>query len=65
MGNCQGRICGDLLAHLLVNDALTLQEQPWTLQTVGPFSVRPPIHPMTVQDLAQSAISEPETGPAP
>ncbi len=63
MGNCQGRICGELLAQALVKNA-PQQEQIQNIQKLGSFSVRPPIHPMTVQDLAQSAISEPETGPA-
>jgi len=52
MGNCQGRICGDLLAHILVNDSPQQQDQ--ALRDLGMLSVRPPIHPLTVQDLAQS-----------
>ena len=61
MGNCQGRICANLLAHSLVNDDLPQLDQAQEFHNLGPFTVRPPIYPMTVQDLAQSAISESET----
>ena len=59
MGNCQGRICGDLLAGVLsVMISFNKLEQHGNPSNLGSFSVRPPIYPMTVQDLAQSAIPE-------
>ena len=51
MGNCQGRICGDLLAHILASDDPSRQEQE--IRDLGMLSVRPPIHLLTVRDLAQ------------
>lgn len=49
MGNCQGRICGELLARALVAAA---HDPGVTLATVGAFQVRPPLHPLTVAALA-------------
>ena len=60
MGNCQARICGDLLVHALAGTDHTQHAHTHHIQDLGFFSVRPPIHPMTVQDLAQSAISKSE-----
>jgi NAD(P)H-nitrite reductase large subunit len=53
MGNCQGRICGELLAHALLDGDSSQQEQEQKLRNLGMFSVRPPIHPLSLQDLAQ------------
>jgi NADPH-dependent 2,4-dienoyl-CoA reductase/sulfur reductase-like enzyme len=53
MGNCQGRICGDLMAHALVSGDAAAQEQQ--LRDLGMLSVRPPIHPLTVETLAEAA----------
>ncbi len=61
MGNCQGRICGDLLANTLLGDDLPQQDRVQGICNLGALSIRPPIFPMTVQDLAQSTISGPET----
>ncbi|MCP4164499.1 MAG: FAD-dependent oxidoreductase [Chloroflexi bacterium] len=55
MGNCQGRICGDLLSRSLLNSALPPAEYDMQLQEMGALNVRPPIHPLTVKELAESA----------
>lgn len=52
MGNCQGRICGELLARALV---VAAHDPTVTPATVGPLHVRPPLHPLTVAQLAQQA----------
>ncbi|HEY52625.1 MAG TPA: FAD-dependent oxidoreductase [Caldilineae bacterium] len=53
MGNCQGRICGDLLARVLVDADLPEKEYEQRLAALGLLSVRPPITPLTVEELAQ------------
>ena len=53
MGNCQGRICGNLVAHTLVSGDARQQEKK--LRDLGMLSVRPPIHPLTVKTLADAA----------
>ena len=45
MGNCQGRVCGQLLA------ALVARETGRTRAEVGQFRVRPPIFPIPLADL--------------
>ena len=51
MGNCQGRICNQLLTRALVAGVPT-QEQEQRLHELGMLSVRPPIFPMSLSDLA-------------
>ena len=49
MGNCQGRICGPLVATLVAQET----GRDWA--QVGQFSVRPPIFPIPVAALAPRA----------
>jgi NADPH-dependent 2,4-dienoyl-CoA reductase/sulfur reductase-like enzyme len=59
MGNCQGRICGQLAAHAIV----AAQGRPgganyWAqVDAAGRFSVRPPIHPLPLGVLAEAAAA--------
>ncbi len=55
MGNCQGRSCGELLSRSLLNSALPRAGYDMQLQRMGALNVRPPIHPLTVKELAESA----------
>jgi len=55
MGNCQGRVCGPLVA------ARVAQETGRTREEVGQFRVRPPVFPIALADLAATA----EDGSAP
>ncbi len=43
MGNCQGRTCGSILAHILA------AETGRSLEEVGYFNMRPPIHPLPLE----------------
>lgn len=54
MGNCQGRMCELNVARAVVNAAA---EAGVNLQTVGAFSVRPPLHPLPISALAEAAES--------
>jgi len=49
MGNCQGRICEETVARLLAH------ERGVGAAEVGCFTVRPPIYPLTVAELAEAA----------
>jgi NAD(P)H-nitrite reductase large subunit len=49
MGYCQARICGHLLAEL------TARATGSTVEDVGGMSVRPPLKPVRVGDLADLA----------
>lgn len=52
MGNCQGRVCGDLAAHLLIGAETAPAAYEKQLAALGDLSVRPPIHPLKLSDLA-------------
>ena len=49
MGNCQGRICEETVARLLA------RESGMDAAAVGCFTVRPPLYPLTVAELAEAA----------
>ena len=49
MGNCQGRICEGTVARLLARERGTGAAE------VGCFTVRPPVYPLTVAELAEAA----------
>lgn len=49
MGNCQGRICEETAARLLA------RERGLAPAEVGCFTVRPPLYPLTVAELAEAA----------
>jgi NADPH-dependent 2,4-dienoyl-CoA reductase/sulfur reductase-like enzyme len=56
MGACQGRMCWPTVAQLI--SARTGS----TMQQVGPISVRPPIMPMSLADLAGNAVENGQRG---
>lgn len=58
MGNCQGRICGDLAAHLLVDGEVPTAVYEEQLASLGDLHVRPPIHPLKLSDLAAANRKE-------
>ncbi len=53
MGRCQGRICGPLAAQALTEN--TSSDRNQSVQELGMLSVRPPIFPLTVAELAQAS----------
>ena len=50
MGDCQGRMCGHLIAHFVA------QETGRPATEVGPFRARPPIYPVPIGVLSQQAM---------
>lgn len=52
MGNCQGRICEGLAARFIVAGESSQPEQ--RLRDLGMLSVRPPLHPLRLSDLASA-----------
>jgi NADPH-dependent 2,4-dienoyl-CoA reductase/sulfur reductase-like enzyme len=52
MGNCQGRMCERSVAGAIVQ---ALAAEGATPETVGYYSIRPPLHPLPVGFLAESA----------
>lgn len=61
MGNCQGRICGELAARYLAREARPDAEgdESVALEAVGMFTARPPIHPLPLSVLAAAATPDP------
>jgi len=55
MGNCQGRICGELVARALVNASGSKNESyTQQVEAAGVFTARPPIHPLPLSVLAEA-----------
>ena len=52
MGNCQGRICGELAARWIAREAGWDDDDPSCLEMAGQFTARPPIHPLPLSVLA-------------
>jgi len=59
MGNCQGRICGELAARLLADAVGADAADPKQIEAMGRFTVRPPIHPLPLSVLAAAAEPTP------
>jgi NAD(P)H-nitrite reductase large subunit len=55
MGNCQGRICGELVARAIASELSVLGGHPLDLEAVGVFTARAPIHPLPLSALAKAA----------
>jgi NADPH-dependent 2,4-dienoyl-CoA reductase/sulfur reductase-like enzyme len=55
MGNCQGRVCGDLLARSIAGLLDSSNDYAKTLEAIGAFTVRPPLHPLPLSVLAEAA----------
>jgi D-hydroxyproline dehydrogenase subunit alpha len=55
MGNCQGRICEMRVAQTI----LALSGDPdLSLENVGSYTTRPPLHPLPVSVLAEAAVDD-------
>jgi bacterioferritin-associated ferredoxin len=52
MGNCQGRICERSVGAAIVQ---ALATQPVTPESVGGYSIRPPLHPLPLVNLAEAS----------
>lgn len=55
MGNCQGRICGELVARAIASELGVLEGRLPDIETVGVFTARAPIHPLPLSALAEAA----------
>lgn len=57
MGNCQGRICGELVARIIAAERGHAADTT-AIQAAGRFTARPPIHPLPLEELAAYAEDE-------
>lgn len=58
MGNCQGRICGELVARAVARERGLAATDPASIEAVGAFTVRPPLHPLPLSVLAEAAAAD-------
>jgi NAD(P)H-nitrite reductase large subunit len=56
MGNCQGRICGELIAHIIAAET-GQADDVHAIESAGCLSARPPLHPLPLEVIAQTAGS--------
>jgi thioredoxin reductase/bacterioferritin-associated ferredoxin len=54
MGNCQGRICGELVGRIIAAE-MGRANATDAIQSAGCFTIRPPIHPLPLEVIAQGA----------
>ena len=52
MGNCQGRICGELVARIIAAETAGNPCDLAAIRAAGAFTARPPIHPLPLEVLA-------------
>jgi hypothetical protein len=57
MGDCQGRICGELAARFLAVGSGSGKDFLTRMGEVGTFTARPPTYPLTVSELADAVLS--------
>jgi NAD(P)H-nitrite reductase large subunit len=55
MGNCQGRICGELVARIIARESDTPGDYTARLEAAGLFTARPPLFPLPLATLAEAA----------
>ena len=55
MGNCQGRMCEHSVVNAIIQE---LVQEKVTAETVGMYSVRPPLQPLPVGVLAEAGAEE-------
>jgi NADPH-dependent 2,4-dienoyl-CoA reductase/sulfur reductase-like enzyme len=55
MGNCQGRVCGELVARAIANQLGASEGHLPDIEAAGIFTARPPIHPLPLSALADVA----------
>jgi hypothetical protein len=53
MGNCQGRMCERSVAGAMVQ---ALAAEHATPESVGAYSIRPPLHPLPLGFLAEAGV---------
>ena len=53
MGDCQGRICEDLIARIIAVETAGRADDTAAIRAAGRFTARSPQHPISVADLAQ------------
>jgi choline dehydrogenase-like flavoprotein len=55
MGNCQGPICGELIApRAMANETDASKAYNERIEAVGALTTRPPIHPLLLSALAEA-----------
>jgi NADPH-dependent 2,4-dienoyl-CoA reductase/sulfur reductase-like enzyme len=59
MGNCQGRICGQLVARAIAAELTGGPPKAAQIEAAGSFTARPPIHPLPLSVLAEAESSLP------
>ena len=52
MGNCQGRICGELVARIIAAETTGQRGDAHAIESAGVFTARSPIHPLPLDALA-------------
>ena len=55
MGNCQGRMCENSVMNLIIKN---LKNERISPQSIGYYSIRPPLHPLPQKFLAQAGIED-------
>ena len=55
MGNCQGRMCEHSVVNAIIQELIAENATP---ETVGIYSIRPPLQPLPVGFLAEAALEE-------
>lgn len=58
MGNCQGRVCGELAARILAREAGLGDDYLASRHATGVFTPRPPIYPVPLADMALGAVED-------
>ena len=51
MGNCQGRICGELVARIIAAETTCQRGDAHAVESAGVFTARSPIHPLPLDAL--------------
>ena len=52
MGNCQGRVCGELVARIIAAETTGQKGDAHAIGSAGVFTARSPIHPLPLGALA-------------
>jgi NAD(P)H-nitrite reductase large subunit len=54
MGNCQGRICGELVARIIAAEMRSHVADEHAIEAAGIFTARSPIHPLPLAALGDT-----------
>jgi NAD(P)H-nitrite reductase large subunit len=55
MGNCQGRMCEHSVVNAIIQE---LVNENATAETVGTYTIRPPLQPLPIGFLAEAGLEE-------